>query len=420
MYNTTFKNLNQKLNELEDESKYLEAINLFTSKLMNFTSIEDTFWGIAEYGVSNLDYEDCVIYRVSGEELIQVASYGYKHGESRKVLNPMAISIGEGIVGDVALTGQSEIVNNTTFDRRYIVDDKLRFSEITVPIILDGKVIGIIDSENSMPDFYTIEDQKILESIAAASAIKIGQIEALDKLKEINQTLEDKVAQKTKALQASIQELESVNLQLKRENIESQALIKDTHHRVKNNLQVISSLLSLQELSSKDQVDHDLILEIKGRIFAMAAVHQKIYALKELHIVNLKEYLGDLYNTILESSLWFQNPPLFNFEFSNEVYLDSKKAFPLGLILNELLTNSFKYAFKGNIQNSITLHIETNTAGLKFCYSDSGDGLPDGINLKKPGSLGLDLIKTLCKQLYAKCSYDNNRKEFIIEAIKIN
>lgn len=160
--------LARKNKELERNQKHLSAINGFVTSLLSDDSIQEISWEIAENVIEKFGYEDCVIYLKNDEsgKLDQVAAYGAKQSKTRKVLDPISIEIGEGIVGAVAQTGIAEIVNDTSKDGRYIVDDAVRFSEITVPIIADGEVIGVIDSEHRQRNFFNQEHLHTLTTIA--------------------------------------------------------------------------------------------------------------------------------------------------------------------------------------------------------------------------------------------------------------
>jgi len=161
--------------ELQLKESYLTAINEFVTKLLENESIESISWEIAENVIDRFGYEDCVIYILNEEEncLEQVAAYGPKKDKDRTIINPISIEFGHGIVGTVAQTGKAEIVGDTTKDNRYIEDDEARLSEITVPIIADGKVIGIIDSEHPRKNFFTSTHLTTLQTIANLAANRI-------------------------------------------------------------------------------------------------------------------------------------------------------------------------------------------------------------------------------------------------------
>jgi PAS domain S-box-containing protein len=160
--------------ELLKKQEYLQAINDFVTGLMSCNNIEDVARRVTDDTMSKFGFEDCVVYLLdeTRTNLYQVSAFGPKNNNG-KIDNPLVIPVGDGIVGSVAATGVAEIVNDTEKDPRYIIDDAIRNSEICVPIIADGEVIGVIDSEHTQKDFYNTEHLEVMSTIANLSATKI-------------------------------------------------------------------------------------------------------------------------------------------------------------------------------------------------------------------------------------------------------
>jgi len=166
---------------------------------MRTDSAHEAAWIVAKHAVGELGYIDCIIYLINDDkELVQIAAHGNKNPSSRHIVNPIKLKIGEGICGHVALTGVSEIVRDTSKDPRYLVDDELRHSEMTVPIFSDDHVIGIIDSEHPNKDYFSDHDLKIFKSIASILSFKISQVKAIEDLATINKELEVQNLEKQK------------------------------------------------------------------------------------------------------------------------------------------------------------------------------------------------------------------------------
>lgn len=163
-----------------------QAITYFANSEYTNSNAEEILWDMARNCISRLGFEDCVIYLLDKEKevMVQKAALGDKSGDQHTVTNPLEIPLGKGIVGSVALTGKTEVVSNTKKDERYILDDAMRYSEITVPIVHEGKVIGIIDSEHHKKHFFTGEHQRILETMASICATKIVNAQAAQVLAE--------------------------------------------------------------------------------------------------------------------------------------------------------------------------------------------------------------------------------------------
>lgn len=168
-------NRNKKITEQKEELETEQAINYFASSLSEQETVENILWDVARNCIGRLHFEDCVIYMLDEKkaELIQKAAYGPKSPKEFEITKPIGIPVGKGIVGSVTLRGKAEIVNDTSKDPRYIVDDLQRYSEITVPIIYNGKVLGAIDCEHSKKGFFTQKHLSILTTIASLCANKL-------------------------------------------------------------------------------------------------------------------------------------------------------------------------------------------------------------------------------------------------------
>lgn len=183
---------------------------------------------------------------------------------------------------------------------------------------------------------------------------------------------------------------------------EKEQLLKEIHHRVKNNMQIISSLLSLQSESSTDPVFLSMVQESKSRIHSMALVHEMLYKSRDLNKIELKEYIDRLVKSI---DLSFSRKDLkieFNVRVPENQFMEIDKMIPIGLILNELLSNSFKYAFRH--VNSGLICIEVISAGelYKLEVFDNGIGVNETTFQNSNSNLGIQLVKMLSQQLDGK------------------
>ena len=188
--------------ELERSELAQRRINEFATSLSPLHSEEDIVWEITRRCISVLGFEDCVIYLLDDARgvLVQKAAYGPKNPHEREIVAPIEIIPGKGIVGSVAVSGRPEVVADTTMDARYIVDDAARLSEITVPIVVEGRVIGVIDSEHSQRGFFTQEHLAVLSSIASLAANKLVRARAEEQLQRLNEDLELRVKARTAEL----------------------------------------------------------------------------------------------------------------------------------------------------------------------------------------------------------------------------
>jgi len=189
----------EKARQSETATRMLSA---FATSLLARHTEEEILWDLAQNCVARLGFTDCVIYLLDERKsvLTQNAAYGPKNPEGWSILAPNALPVGQGIVGSMALSGCPENVPDTRLDSRYIVDDQRRLSEIAVPIVADGKVLGVIDSEHPERGFFTAEHLRILTSIASLCANKLVRVRAESRLRELNQELEVRIEKRAEEL----------------------------------------------------------------------------------------------------------------------------------------------------------------------------------------------------------------------------
>src|SRR5208337_226293 len=186
--------------------------------------------------------------------------------------------------------------------------------------------------------------------------------------------------------------------QIKQSLKEKEALLREIHHRVKNNMAVVSSLLSLEARKIKDGAVRSLFEESQQRVRSMALVHEKLYQTKDLSSINFEDYIKSIISEII--SLYRIDTTAITMEINVEdVELDLESAVPCGLIINELLTNAFKYAFPDNREGVLSVHLTKNDDTCTLTIKDNGIGLPEGFDYKEANTLGLQLVNVLTGQL---------------------
>lgn len=191
--------------------------------------------------------------------------------------------------------------------------------------------------------------------------------------------------------------------------VEKEILLKEVHHRVKNNMQVISSLLKLQSGSVEDKNIKRLFKDSQNRIQSMALVYNKLYQSKDLARINLKDYIYELSTNLLKSysgsfgkiKIWVDG---------DDILLGVDQAIPCGLIINEMITNSLKYAFPNSRRGEIRISINTvDKDDIEIIVSDNGIGIPAGVDIATSETLGLRLINMLVSsQLDGKVDLDRS------------
>ncbi len=202
------------------------------------------------------------------------------------------------------------------------------------------------------------------------------------------------------------------NKQIK--NIEQQRLaieilLKEIHHRVKNNLQVITSLLALQSIGIKEKKIKNLFSDLQNRVISMALSHEMLYQTDDLQRIDYKAYIKKLVDGLIGSMKEHNNEIEVQLDIK-EIFLNIDTSIPLGLIINELVTNSLKYAFEGN-GGIISIHIKKlNDQHFLLEIGDDGVGFADIENMGKKSSLGLTLVQKLTQQLRGNIEKDTSKK----------
>ena len=203
---------------------------------------------------------------------------------------------------------------------------------------------------------------------------------------------------------------------------EKEILLKEVHHRVKNNLQVVSSILSLQSAYVEDEKILMILAESQNRIKSMSFIHEALYQTKDFSYIDFKEYILNLSNNLIHSYQIYGN--LVDLALNVEkVLLNLDQAIPCGLIVNELFSNALKYAFEPNKAGNITIALTHNSKDeIKLIVKDNGKGLPNNFDFRKTESLGLQLVTTLVEQIDGTVNCETKKgmgTAFIIEFKKL-
>lgn len=204
------------------------------------------------------------------------------------------------------------------------------------------------------------------------------------------------------------QVLQEKNVIIEKALDDKEILLKEIHHRVKNNLQFISSLMNLQTRHIDDENALRILTDSKNRVKSMAMVHQKLYQEDNLTGVDMKEYISNL----LESLIRSYNIDREKVEVKKSIEritLDIDTAIPLGLILNELITNAFKYAFTGQKSGLLEVVLKKEPDQLYMKVSDNGAGIPEKIDPATGSTFGFKLIKSLAEKLKADLNIKNGK-----------
>jgi PAS domain S-box-containing protein len=204
-----------------------------------------------------------------------------------------------------------------------------------------------------------------------------------------------------------ISDRKQVEHELKTSLREKEVLLQEVHHRVKNNMQIISSLLNLEAMNLENVHSRELLYVIQNRIQAMSLVHEKLYSTEHIEVVDLADYTRDLCLQVLDV---VSREDKLGFDFNLQtVYSEIDFSVPYGLIVNELVMNSYKHAFKGVSKPEIQVELHKKPTGIVLKVCDNGVGLPADFDIEESPTLGMKLINSLIVQLSGALSYTKER-----------
>lgn len=384
-----------------------DTINYFATSLFGKNTVDEVLWDVAKNCIARLGLVDCVIYLVDEARgvLVQKAAYGSKNPEDFHIHDPIEIPLGRGIVGSVAKNGVAEIVNDTSSDARYIVDDAARSSELAVPLIIQNTVIGVIDTEHPNKDFFTQHHLEALKTIASICSSKIAQAQA------------DQEAQKAREAQLEADQIRQLDA------MKSQ-LFANISHEFRTPLNLILAPLQKGELVNAAEMEMmarnaKRLLRLVNQLLDLAKI--EVGLLKpDLSYINVFGFVADIANafTLISGAKnirYHIDIP----ESDHVAYTDPDK---LEKIVYNLLSNAFKFTphdgsvvIRAFISDNRRLHIVITDNGIGidrslhdkvFSRFFQADGT---ITRSYEGSgIGLALTKELVDLLQGRIQLDSD------------
>lgn len=232
-------------------------------------------------------------------------------------------------------------------------------------------------------------------------------VEINKELENARDELEDRVQVRTSELQQEVAKYERSEEVISESLHEKEILLKEIHHRVKNNLQIITSLLNLQAGRITDSKTQEIFSNSMGRVKSMALIHEQLYLSENLTEINVSDYVRSLTSYLL-STIGSDLRQISIIREVDEFKLPVDMAVPCGLIINELVTNAMKYAFPNNKNGEIIIALhEIENGKVMLSVSDNGVGIREHIDIMNPQSLGMQLVHSLTDQLDGELQHDN-------------
>lgn len=406
---TDFRHGKHRLDYFERHfNKISELATSLSNILLADKPAKEVLWDIAQTSIPLLGLEDFVIYMYDEEKgvLTQVAAYGQKSsGDSYQIVAPIEIKPGNGIVGRVYNTKEPVLINDTTTEGEYIVDDEKRFSELAVPIMIGDKVYGVIDSEHSQKEFYKDIHVQLFNVVAAFCSIKIAQEEI-----------------RAQRLESEKQKLEIIKMK-ELEQLKDKFIVNISHD-LKTPLSLIMGPANqIYEKSEKEFIKRQATYIKKNTDHLMSMVEQ-LLQLNRIEQGNEELTIETIeLNRLLENiklqyeSFAVESDIKFDVRVVDEVVFDSDE-FKLSQCIHNLLQNAFKHTAKGG---SVTIEaIKPNHKSVKIVVRDTGVGIhPDDqqkvfdrfykvdVNNHKGTGIGLSLVKEYVTQLKGSVSLES-------------
>jgi|GEM_PF-5901425 len=404
---------------LERNELLLDAINhalsLFVSELDSFRLFNELLSHFLTLTGSEYGFIGEVLFSFDRQPYIKTHAISHLVWEEEvKAIYKEQLSIGmvcsdlTTLYGEVLVTGETVILNEPKIDpvRCGLPEDHAPLHAFMgLPIYGEGELLGVIGLANKASGFdNSISDYLKPLASACGNFIQAYRVnkkrqQAENELRNYKNQLEELVEDRTEQIEASLREKD--------------ILLKELYHRVKNNMQVMIGLLSLQANEIEDEYYAQLFIENANRIQSMSAAHEYLYQSDNLSDIDMYDYIERLTGTVQHG---------FD-DFEVEVRLDIcnvqlriEEAITCGLIVNELLTNAFKYAFPEKKGSIAILMAKTDESKVKLIVKDDGIGLPVTARIEDAQGLGINLVyKLVSRKLKGRLQIDNSEgSEFII------
>lgn len=361
-------------NELRVGHERLSALYAVTASASGSLDLDTILKEVVQRITETFHFDVTRIYLLDPQrdELLLRAFFETKAGLFPQ---PSSYRLGQGTVGRVVEAGEPMIIENVQVDLRYqeFGSNEVQGSGFcflgVFPITCKVRTMGAIVCVGKDPRRLIRDEIQLIMSMGHQIGIAV-----------VNANL---FAETKKAL------------------MEREALLKEVHHRVKNNLQVISSLLSLQAAHLRDNQSLEMFKESQNRVGTIALVHEKLYAsARDFTKINFVDYIQSLTTQIFQTYGVNTDNVRLNVNAEEELLVEIDTAIPCGLIINELVTNSLRHAFPAGRTGEITIDLGLdNEDQFTLVVSDNGVGLPHGLDFRNAESLGLQLVNTLTGQL---------------------
>jgi two-component system, sensor histidine kinase PdtaS len=324
--------------------------------------------------------------------------------ESEKVFN-MKLALLYSAMGNYQLAFKKQLEGDS-IDNKLLNEENIRqLNEMTqvYQTVEKEKEIIALNIQGEANKKVILARKRERNYFIAAAAIFLGMTFFAWKALIINKRKKEKLDEQNKIIERALSD--------------NEILMKEIHHRVKNNMQIVSSLLDLQSISIKDPLISDAVKEGKNRVQSMALIHQNLYGEDNLKGIKAKQYINNLLKNLCDSYN-ISNEKVKIHSNIEDLNLDVDTMIPIGLILNELLTNAFKYAFNEKTPGVLEIDLREENKQLQLSVKDNGPGFPLELDAKTTKSFGLRMIRAFAQKLKAVVEIKNDNGASVQLSIK--
>ena len=380
------------LQKIVEQKKNADILIDITFALASKTDKNDILDSILEQIEKIVPYSSANIMLIKDETFTVARHRGYDKFGAANFMTQFAEKIASERIAPTLLNGkQIRIIDDTKSypNWKQFPETKYISSLLSIPINWQGTTLGVLNLDSNRKHTFSNKDAIKLKPIIYAAAISIQKARLFE---QINKDIaERKITE------------ENLRMALKEKDL----LLQEIHHRVKNNLTIIIALINLQDTKLTNPSEIELFEELNQRIHSIALVHEKLYENHNLANIDFYSYTTDLIISI-QAVLIYRSDIKFNTDIPHDIYFGLDTLIPLGLILNELITNSLKYAFKdsgGEISVSLVESKIDNCSTITI--KDNGTGYPQNVINGNNEQLGLLLVNSLTSQINGSVNYFN-------------
>ena len=378
------------LKEVVEQKKIADILMKITFSLSTKTDQDDILDTILEQIEDIIPYSSANIMLLQDSRLIVVRHRGYDKFGTVEFMDKFAKELASmGAAKTFVDSSQTQIIEDTSVYPGWKKFPETSYikSVLSIPIEWQGHVIGLLTLDSSKKAAFSQKDVEKLKTISHAASISLQKARLFE---QIEKDIEER--KKTE---------ETLRLSLK----EKEVLLQEIHHRVKNNLTIIIALINLQDAKLSNPAEVELFEELSQRIHSIALVHEKLYENYDLSSIGFYSYTYDLINSI-RAVLVYRSDIKVEIDIPQNIYFDLDILIPLGLVLNELFTNSLKYAFP-ETGGEISVSLDTTEQYFTLTVSDNGIGYPEDVLKEGNTHLGLILVNSLVEQIKGSIRLNN-------------